>query len=152
MNLTDVLAIFDQDQRINIEYPDMRKDILPQVIRFVAPRPRMSFVLHSHLDEQTADTVIAEQIAYFQQLNQSFEWKVYDYDTPADLRDRLVAHELQLLGEAARVRRVHLAADGPDVIGARHGVIRGRKVAAGARAGKWETGCLTHAPQGGSGW
>ena len=92
MNLTDVLAVFDQDQRINIEYPDMRKDILPQVIRFVAPRPRMSFVLHSHLDEQTADAVIAEQIAYFQQLNQSFEWKVYVYDTPADLRDRLVAH------------------------------------------------------------
>lgn len=91
MNIQKVTDLFDQDQRINIEYPDMRKDVLPYVIRFVRPAPGMSFILHSRVDEHNADAVITEQIAYFTHLNQPFEWKVYAYDTPTDLRDRLVA-------------------------------------------------------------
>jgi GNAT superfamily N-acetyltransferase len=43
------------------------------------------------LDEETADTEIAAQIAYFQTLGMSFEWKVYDHDRPVDLRQRLKA-------------------------------------------------------------
>jgi hypothetical protein len=70
----------------------MRKDILPNVVRFVRPAPGMSFVLYSHLDETNADSAIKEQIAYFRPLNQRFEWKVYAHDAPSDLRDRLVAH------------------------------------------------------------
>lgn len=91
MNIQKVTTIFNQDQRINIEYPDMRKDVLPQVTRFVRPAPGMSFILHSRVDEHNADGVIAEQIAYFAAINQAFNWKVYDYDTPSDLYDRLLA-------------------------------------------------------------
>lgn len=92
MNTQEILALFDQQQRIEIEYPDMRKEVLPHVIRFVRPAPGMSFILHSRVNESNADAVIQEQIAYFKQRNQPFEWKVYDYDTPPDLKDRLVTH------------------------------------------------------------
>jgi hypothetical protein len=43
------------------------------------------------LDEQTADRVIEEQIAFFEAQEQGFEWKVFDYDTPPDLGERLAA-------------------------------------------------------------
>ena len=95
MDAADILALYDQEQRIAIEYPDMRKDALPHVIRFVRPAPGMSFVLYSCLDETNADAVIDEQIAYFKQAGLPFSWKVYDHDTPLDLKERLVSHGLE---------------------------------------------------------
>lgn len=94
MDMAELLALYDQEQRIGIEYPDMRKDVLPHVIRFVRPAPGHSFILYSRLDETNADAVIDEQFAYFKQAGLPFEWKVYDHDTPSDLKDRLVSHGL----------------------------------------------------------
>lgn len=95
MTRTEILALYDQQQRRAIEYPGMRKEVSPQVVRFVRPKPGLSFVLYSCLNQHNADRVIQEQIRYFRQLNQPFEWKVYDHDTPADLRERLLAHGFQ---------------------------------------------------------
>lgn len=95
MDLPEILSLFDRQQRIEIEYPGMRKDVLPNVVRFVRPAPGMSFILHSRLDERTADAEIREQIAFFTQLNQRFEWKAYAHDAPPDLENRLVAHGFQ---------------------------------------------------------
>jgi len=91
MDTQELLALYDKEQRIEIEYPDMRKEVLPHVIRFVSDAPGTNFVLYSCLDETNADTVIQEEIAYFAPMGQPFEWKVYDHDTPPDLKDRLVA-------------------------------------------------------------
>jgi GNAT superfamily N-acetyltransferase len=68
MTLPEILALYDQQQRIAIEYPGMRKDVLPQVVRFVRPKPGMSFVQHSRLDAQNADATITEQIVYLARL------------------------------------------------------------------------------------
>lgn len=95
MNTQDILALYNQQQRIDIEYPDMQKEVLPHIIRFLRPAPCMSFVLYSHLDETNAGATIQEQIAYFTQRNQPFSWKVYEYDTPAELKDRLMSHGFQ---------------------------------------------------------
>lgn len=92
MDIQEILALFDQQQRIDIEYPGMRKEVLPQVVRFVRAAPGMSFILYSRLDEAHVDVVIQAQIAYFSQRDQPFEWKVYDHDRPPDLKDRLVAY------------------------------------------------------------
>lgn len=92
MERDELLTLFDREQRIDIEFPDMRKEVLPHVVRFVRPAPGMSFILYSRLDEADVDAVIEEQVAYFSENDQRFEWKVYDHDTPADLKERLVAH------------------------------------------------------------
>ncbi len=92
MDTQEILALFDKEQRIEIDYPDMEKEVLPRIVRFVRPAPGMSFVLYSHLDEENVDAAIQEQIAYFSANNQPFEWKVYAHDTPPDLRERLVAY------------------------------------------------------------
>lgn len=92
MDGKELLALFDRQQRIEVEYPGTRKDALPHVVRFVRPTPGMSFILYSWLDQANADAVIQEQIDYFASLQQPFEWKAYDHDSPPDLKDRLVAH------------------------------------------------------------
>ena len=49
-------------------------------------------VIFSRLEAANVDEINREQVAYFEGLGQDFEWKVYDYDRPSDLKDRLAAH------------------------------------------------------------
>ncbi len=92
MDTQEILALFNKEQRIEIEFPEARKEVLPEVIRFVRPAPGANFVNYSQLNEQNADAVIQEQIAYFRPMGQQFNWKVYDQDEPSDLRERLIRH------------------------------------------------------------
>ena len=65
-------------------------------------------VTWSDLDAGTADAVIAEQVAYFAGRGEQFEWKLYSYDRPPDLGDRLAA--AGLLAEEAEALMVAEAA------------------------------------------
>jgi hypothetical protein len=56
----------------------------------------MSFILYSRLNEQNADAVIQQQIDYFTRRKLPFVWKVYDHDSPADLKDRLAARGFEV--------------------------------------------------------
>ena len=91
MDIAAVLTLYDREQRREITFPDMERQVLPGIVRFVRPRPAMSFVLYSDLDEATADAAIDAQIAYFRDHNLKMEWKVYGHDRPADLAQRLIA-------------------------------------------------------------
>jgi len=92
MNTAQLLTLHDQQQRIAVEYHNMRREAAPEVVRHVALDQSEGFVMYSHLNVENADRVIDEQIAYFESLGQSFEWKTYDHDAPIDLKDRLIAH------------------------------------------------------------
>ncbi|MET9321657.1 GNAT family N-acetyltransferase [Streptomyces sp. NPDC003038] len=64
------------------------------VVRQTVSGPGLGWngVLWSDLDEETADGEIAAQVAFFAEREPSgFEWKLYDYDRPADLGERLRA-------------------------------------------------------------
>ncbi len=89
--MNDILALYEQEQRKNIHYHEMRTEHTPDVTRLIAEGEGEGAVIYSRLDESNADRVIREQIAYFEAIGQDFEWKVFDYDTPADLRERLIA-------------------------------------------------------------
>jgi GNAT superfamily N-acetyltransferase len=92
VDIPSILKQFDQQQRIAIELPGVRKEVFPDLVRFVRPAPGMNFVEYSCIDEAMLDARIAEQIAYFAPLNQPFEWVVYDHDQPPALKQRLLAH------------------------------------------------------------
>lgn len=92
MTIAEIRALYDREQRREVTHPGMRREVVPQVIRHVDLLGHSSIVLHSQLDPATADAVIEEQIAYFDGMGHDFEWKVYDYDPPPDLRERLAAH------------------------------------------------------------
>jgi GNAT superfamily N-acetyltransferase len=89
MEKTELLEIFTRQQRIEVDYPDIKREVEGPVIRHISLAGEDGFVIYSRLDEESADAVISAQIARFQRIPQDFEWKVYDYDPPLDLIDRL---------------------------------------------------------------
>ncbi len=72
MNNTQMLALFDQDQRYNITYPDLRREVTPRVVRHLnISNAGEDAIIYSRLDEKNADAEIRAQIAYFEDVGQS---------------------------------------------------------------------------------
>lgn len=92
MDVDAVLKLFDEEQRRNIAYVDMRREETPHVVRYLRAAPGMNTILFHHLDETNADSVIETETEYLRQFNQPFEWMVYSHDHPQDLGERLVQH------------------------------------------------------------
>jgi len=97
------------------------------VVRWTAPGGQdWSGIAWSDLEAGTADQVIADQVAFFAERGESFEWKTYSYDQPADLGERLLAAgftagdpESVMVAEAAGAARPDgAAAQAADVAGA----------------------------------
>jgi GNAT superfamily N-acetyltransferase len=96
VNIAELCALYDQDQRRDVEYPFVRREVTPHVIRNVDLAGWQGYVIYSRLDATNADAIIAEQIAYFENLGQDFEWKLFEQDSPSDLRDRLRTHGFEI--------------------------------------------------------
>jgi len=95
MDITTLREIFTRQQRIELDDPSyMRREANPPVIRHFEIDGSGAYVIYSLLNEETADAVIEQQIAHFRQHVSRFEWKLYDYDLPPDLGERLAAHGL----------------------------------------------------------
>lgn len=98
MDRDQLLQLFDREERQHAQFDNSLREVTPHTVRF-RPRPGMkggSYILYSDLDETNADAVIRDEIAYFQQLGRRCEWKLYDHDQPADLKERLIAHGFTL--------------------------------------------------------
>jgi len=94
MNKSQMIALYDQDQRKDVEYPKMRREITPNVVRHIDTSDfGKGIISYSQLlNEANADDTIREQVSYFEIIGQDFEWKLYDYDQPSDLKERLGAY------------------------------------------------------------
>lgn len=92
MNREAWRALYDQDQRIEARHPGARREEAPGIVRYVSDADRNGAVLYSQLDAETADAAIDGEQAYFDGLGYDLEWKLYDHDSPADLKNRLQAH------------------------------------------------------------
>ncbi len=53
-------------------------------------------IIYSSLTSENVDAVIVEQIAYFENLDQNFEWKYYAHDKPEGLLEHLRRHGFTL--------------------------------------------------------
>ena len=97
-----VLGAFDAEVRRSAR-PDgsgARIEAGPLVVRWVGADGRgWSGIAWSRLNDAEADAVIAEQVAYFAARDETFEWKLYDYDRPPDLDRRLAAASFAAEGE-----------------------------------------------------
>ena len=93
MNKSHLITLFDQDQRIDVEYPGMRREVTPDVVRHVdTSGDGEGMIVYSRLSEANADEIIRQQVEYFESIGQAFEWKLYDHDRPPDLKDRLASY------------------------------------------------------------
>ncbi len=115
MKKSEIIALYDLDQRINVEYPDTRREEFPCIVRHVGlGELGEGTILYSQLDEANVDQTICEQIDYYETIGQNFEWKLFDYDRPADLKERLLAYGFENEeSEAIMVLDLHQA---PDVL------------------------------------
>jgi len=102
MDKSQLIELYNQDQRKDVEYPNMRREVTPEVVRHVdLSEIGEGTIIYSRLTESNVGDVIREQIRYFEELGQGFEWKLYDYDQPPDLKDRLVSHGFEIEEEEA---------------------------------------------------
>ena len=92
--MDDIRKLYDQQQRISIDYPRIKREVTARTVRLVDKINERGTVIYSNLDEGNADAAIREEIAYFRKLQiaDDLEWKLFDYDQPADLKDRLIKH------------------------------------------------------------
>jgi GNAT superfamily N-acetyltransferase len=111
MNTAEILALYDQEQRIAIEYPGTVKEITPHVVRFTRPAPGMNFILYHRLDGADVAAVIAEQVAHFAPLGQPFTWKIFEHDQSAGLAERLIEAGFVADDDPGVVMVLDLAAD-----------------------------------------
>lgn len=89
MDQTELLALYDEDQRINIHWPGERREVSEQVIRHISRSGVHSFIIYSDLKAENADAVIRQEQDLFVAMGHHLEWKVFEHDAPADLRQRL---------------------------------------------------------------
>jgi hypothetical protein len=97
MDQSQIIALYTQDQRIEVEYPDSKREVLPNLVRHVnTSGSGEGAIIYSQLNEDDVEQAIREQVAYFETLGQDFEWKVYSYDQPTDLKERLAVHGFEV--------------------------------------------------------
>jgi hypothetical protein len=93
MNKSQMIALYDQDQRKDVEYPEMRREITPNVVRHIDTADiGKGIISYSQLNEANANDTIREQVDYFESIGQDFEWKLYDYDQPSGLKEKLATY------------------------------------------------------------
>jgi len=115
MNKSQIIALYDQDQRIGVEYPDTRREVTPKVVRHInTSGAGEGAIIYSQLDEANAQDTIREQVIYFESIGQDFEWKVYDYDRPSDLKERLGSYGF-VVEEAEAIMVLDLE-DAPEIL------------------------------------
>jgi hypothetical protein len=92
MNKNNLLVRYDKDLRLRIMYPEARKEITSDVVRFIRKAPGMNFVGFTFANESKLHDVIHRELEYFAPLDQPFTWKVYEHDLLPSLQEKLVMH------------------------------------------------------------
>ena len=74
-------------------YPEARKEITKDVVRFVRNAPGMNFIGFTFANEPELERVIDQELEYFVPMKQPFTWKVYDHDLLPSLGEKLIARD-----------------------------------------------------------
>jgi len=91
LSKSSLLSSYDEQLRVNIDYPEAKKEVTKDVVRFIRKAPGMSFVSFTFADEYDLDRVIDEQLEYFIPRDLPFTWKVYEHDKRKHLQEKLVS-------------------------------------------------------------
>jgi GNAT superfamily N-acetyltransferase len=98
-----ILALYDAEQRRDVEHFDTRREASPIIVRHVSRFGGQGAVIYWDLAGADIEAVVREQVAFYDSVGQDFEWKVYDHDSPADLGARLIAHGFEAEAEESIV-------------------------------------------------
>jgi len=101
MDAHSLRHLYTEFERRNPQIHYMRREDAPPLVRYVNERTPRSFIPYSQLNAAIAEETILREIRYFKMIGHQFEWKVYDYDAPTDLLERLRAHGFAIEAEEA---------------------------------------------------
>jgi len=92
MNKNRLLLQYDKDLRMRVMYPEARREITGDVVRYIRQAPGMNFVSFTFATEPNLTRVIDSEVSYLAPKNQPFTWKVYDHDPLPGLAEKLTAN------------------------------------------------------------
>jgi GNAT superfamily N-acetyltransferase len=87
--MDELLSQFHKELRLETQMQGFLVEKTMHVIRHISQYGEKGFISFSNVNEENARGVIKQELNYFKELNQEFEWKVYSYDKPDSLRDML---------------------------------------------------------------
>jgi len=92
MEAQAILDLYDTEMRKDASANRANIHKRPGLTYFLAlpPSPRAGWVIYTRLDEANIDDAISSTVDFFRDKGNEFEWKVYDHDTPSDLKERLL--------------------------------------------------------------
>lgn len=92
MEAQAILELYDRTMRKDATASRAKIHKSPGLTYFLAlpPSPRAGWVIYTRLDETNVEQAIQSTMDFFRDKGGAFEWKVYDHDTPADLKERLL--------------------------------------------------------------
>lgn len=87
---SDLLNKYHEELRVHANTTGFRREESPFVVRHVSEYKDGGFILASRLNENNARSVVQEEKKYFKALGQPFEWKLFSYDSPRNLKTILL--------------------------------------------------------------
>lgn len=87
----ELLNKYHKELRVNAQTTGFRREATSHVVRHISEYDDRGFILASSLTEQNARSVIQAEKEYFKQIGQPFEWKLFSYDSPSNLKELLLA-------------------------------------------------------------
>ena len=124
MNKKNLLIRYDKDLRLRMMYPEARKEITREVVRFVRNAPGMNLVGFTFAHEPELEHVIDQQLEYFVPMRQPITWKVYDHDYLPSLGEKLIMREFIRDAEPRAVMVLNLRSATPGLFVAEEADVR----------------------------
>ncbi|WP_240311151.1 GNAT family N-acetyltransferase, partial [Vibrio cholerae] len=92
MNTVDVMREYNEFERKRINSFNGVKKTDSNLTKFVSNNRHGSYISFFSFDESLTESIVKEQLAYFNKLNLCFEWKTYSTDKPSNIGDVLLAN------------------------------------------------------------
>ncbi len=92
MNTVDVMREYNEFERKRINSFNGVKKTDSNLTKFVSNNRHGSYISFFSFDESLTESIVKEQLAYFNKLNLCFEWKTYSTDKPTNIGDVLLAY------------------------------------------------------------
>ena len=90
MDAKQVLVLYDRERK-EVEIFGMQREEASHIVRHISPDGG-GLIIYSNLNSANAERVIHEQVSHFEDKGGDLRWIVYQHDTPANLKDRLLVH------------------------------------------------------------
>ncbi|AJQ93696.1 GNAT family N-acetyltransferase [Gynuella sunshinyii] len=86
----EIIKLHHLHERAGLEEFGFQRIVTDHTVRQIADGPQGSFISAFNAPEEYLDLIIQNEIDAFKQLKKGFEWKVYSYDNPATIGERLI--------------------------------------------------------------